>query len=290
MDNLGGNNTDFNQYVGTARNQYFYEKHPVFGLVPLNSDIDNRQWGDISSIYEEILSSGTLSTTNLTNNILLQKKLSGSDHISHWNSIQLDISSKTGFRDFSLLAQGTGTIVLLAKSDTDLAVLRIHAHPDTGQGKRGDYKNDCVRPPFTGLLQGLREPMDIADVIRIEFLPFTKVVTLLGEDKNQANMFFQHVTQNTCFDVELSEAAILPDATLMAIDPGDCKYVESFWDLSIEDQEKELSRSMALIESRLRMQSIPEGLQWLDFSGNPKQQSFFPNGNKLAIQEQTLEV
>ncbi|MGH1403106.1 MAG: hypothetical protein ACRBDL_02585 [Alphaproteobacteria bacterium] len=289
MNNDGGNRGYFNKQ-GDGVFTPFYETDPVYGLIPSDSNLSERSWTDISSIYDALLDSGDIYPTNLTNNAYLRHEVDGSNPVDHWESVQARITQVAGLNQFSLLAQGTGTVVLLGRGDERLEVLRIHAHPETKRGQSGDYKNDCVRPPFPGLLQGLREPMDVEGVMRIEFLPLAKVITVPGGEKNEINQVLSDLTQDTCFDVALAEAAVLPDATLLAVDPGDCKYVESFWELNEADRVKEVSRSLALIEHRYQTMDIPDKLQWFDLSGHPKQDRSFSNQNIIKDHHYTLEA
>lgn len=248
--------------------QAAYSYHPNYDAIPSSqSDFDQRSWGSVTQAYDQ------MQTQNMLH-IMIQKLAETGMESSYTDGLQNIIQNETDFTSFSLLAHGTGTVALLAKSDSDIAVLRVSAHPESPLGSESAY-DDTHRSNFPGLLQSLKDPINLNGIVQVEVLPWLQIAELSQEHKKVYTEFLQALTENTVYEPSISEIALLPDGTVMAFDPGELKYNDDYKALSVLEQEAEEMRSSALVEERLRSWDIPEQFQYFDADGGLKQDRMF---------------
>lgn len=260
-----------------------YRVDPTFGFLPSSFDVDKRSWGSVSDAYHET----TLSVPNMIN-LFQFREASDDARIKH---IQDSLEANTPYKDFSFLAQGSGTIVMLGRAESGIAVLRVVAHPDSMVGK--NLRDDCVRSNFPGLLHGISQPVDIEGKLRVETLPFVQSEVIPAEDRILFDSVLLELTQGTCYTPKISEFAILPDFTLMGLDPGECPYAPEFWDLSPEQRVAEEKRSIDIIIDRMHESSeVLASLGWITADGKLKQDVFFPatGGSSSLSDDATLQI
>lgn len=292
MSNQGDKNTGFNSHAVQLINQGAYEMHPVYGAVPADADLDNREWGSIASIYSELLDDGALKLANKRNHMVLARLSGGElDGVSHWDDVERSIREETGFEEFSLLQQGNSAVAILGRNEHSIGVLRVCTYPTIRDGRPSIDAGDSIRVPMPGLLQGLREPLDFQNKVRIEVLPYAHVINFSFDERKSYEEFVADIVEGTCFQTSVTEAVMLPDATLLILDPGECRYKDSFWDLSEEDRAKELQRSLSVIAERQSQLDVHDHRRWFDMNGGLKQDRFFSSAFKRGdMQPAVIEI
>ncbi len=243
-----------------------YVEHQHYGLVPESVDVDDRNWGSLEEAYDGI--KPQVGTTIMLNQV---KPPEG---ISRKKFIEQQVEEQTDFHSFSLLAQGTSTVVMLARSDDNVAVLRFSCHPESKAGS-GQYKVDCRRTEFSGLLQGMREPIEIGKGMQVEVLPLGQIITLSSDEVATYDTYLDELTKDTIYKPSVHEKMVLPDGTLVAFDPGECRYVDEYWDMDDAQRLEEETKSKELVALRLQSWDVPEALNPLEKSGELKQNKFF---------------
>ena len=246
-----------------------YTEHDKYGYVPTAMDIDNREWSSFEDAMKGV-------KTTIGNKIALRmvKAPEGQDRDSFMDET---LTSATGFTQYSLLAQGTSTIVMLAKSETELAAVRLSGHPDSYLGHTA-YRDDFNRSECQTLLQPIGRTIDLGEnAMQAEILPPVQVLSDLAyEDRRAYHAFLDELLEDTIYKPKVHEIAALPDGTVIAFDPGECMYSPEYWDLSEADQFKAEAESLKLIESRLKGWDISPHLNPIDKNGDLKQDRFFP--------------
>lgn len=170
------------------------------------------------------------------------------------------VSDQTEFHSFSLLAQGTSTVVMLAQSDDDLAIMRFSSHPDTSNGQV--MRDDCNRCKFPGLLQPLQENVVIGhSIMQAEILPLIQLHSLSKEDNTLYHEYMDMLLEETVYENNMHELAILPDSTLIVFDPGELPYTNEYWELDDTQKVAEEKQSLDLILMRLESWNIPKNLK-----------------------------
>lgn len=239
-----------------------YENREGYGHIPRGMDVDNRPWGSIAEAYAAM-------GKKKSSTIIALRALGDMD--SAYKRIEEAVRSNTGFDSFSFLQQGNSAVAILASSETDFAVLRITLHPEHTLAQ----KSDTVRSAFPGLLQGRQAPIKIDDKVQVEVLPAVSIVDL-GEGKKLFHRLIADLCEDTCYQADFNEAAILPDGTIMVLDPGECRYRDDFFDVDEQEQKAQIATSNALINQRLDDWGIPSVMQWTASNGSPKQDFYFP--------------
>lgn len=240
-----------------------YEQHDLCGLVPTGVDLDNRDWSSLEEAWQEVSSS----VPYLVMRAQLNKDLGGG---VFEECVSKHVSEQSDFHSFSFLAQGTSTVVMLAKSDNDLAVMRFSPHPSTSNGKL--MKDDCNRCHFPGLLQPIRDNLIIGNnIMQAEIMPLVQTHPLDSEDKLVYNEYMDMLLEGTVYRMNGAETAILPDSTLVLFDPGEVPYTNEYWES--EDYNKFLDEeaSKSLVMMRINSWGIPENLIPVDQSYDLKQ-------------------
>lgn len=253
--------------IDSTRGRTEYTIHSSYGYIPCEIEIEARDWGSVSDACQSEVSNIVKILTTTAMNI--------PPDMTREEYIEDKVRKATGLHDFSFLKQGSQTTILLARSNSDLSVLRICAHPDFSAKYLPNYKDDCVRPEFPGLLQPKHELIDIDQVLQVEVLPAVQALELNHEERNALQRFLQEITAQTCYEPALVETMVLPDGTLIGVDPGEMPYKKHFWELSLKDKKSEENRSLDLISERQVTWNIPEQLKWFDPEGTLKQDLFF---------------
>ncbi len=205
-----------------------YKPHDLCAHVPVGMDIDGRDWSSLEEAWKGV----HLSVPHFVMKSQMKNDLGDS---TYEECISKRVSDKTDFHLFSLLAQGTSTIVMLAQSDDDLAVLRFSSHPNTPNGEI--MRDDCNRCEFPGLLQPLRDNVIIGrDIMQVEVLPLVQMYKLSNDDYSTYNQFMHMLLEDTVYRNNVHETAILPDSTLISFDPGEVPYTDEYWEL--DDEQK----------------------------------------------------
>ena len=253
-----------------AADKVLYINHAVYGYIPATLDIENRSWGSVANAYSEM---GTMTLGNLVTDRSLKIK----DEAEKFARIQGAITDATGFHSFSLVSQGNSAIVLLGRSDTALSILRVCAHPEAAKQRKSiDRINESVRSAFPGLLQSRQDPISIDDLMQIEILPPVQYIRLEDEERLLAARTFEDIAKDTCYEVNINELAVLPDGTLVIVDPGECHYKPEFWQLNSQGQEDVIAESQDQIDQNSWDLHVPEQFVWVEHDGSLKQNRFFP--------------
>ncbi len=256
-------------HLGEAMSeQADYIEHPDYGYVPSSMDIDNREWGSVAEAFEHRTQRSPVS--------MIYMLLKPDNGVSREDYLEKAISEETGFDEFSFVAQGTATTILLGRNEHEVALLRISPHLDRINKALPSYRSDCVRAQFPGLLQPLQEPVEVDGTMQVEVLPAGQVVVLTTEQKAVLNQYLSDITEGTCYEVSLQEALVLPDGSVVGFDPGEITYKDDFWDLTDEAKLEEEQRSIDLVKMRQQAWNVPAQLQWVGPTGELKQDSFFP--------------
>lgn len=252
-----------------------YVDDPLYGFIPESVAAKDRQWGSFVDTM------GGIKTT-IGNRVALHmvKPPNGQER----DSFMADqVMEQSNFTSFSLLGQGNSTIVMLAKSDEDMAVLRISGHTDSYLAETA-YRDDYYRPEFPGLLQPMSEKIAIGDkALQAEVLPPIQVIELESEDRRTYQAFLEELTEGTVYHPQIAETMILPDGTLMCFDPGECHYTDEYWDLEEDARVHAEAQSKDVIALRLKSWDLPAELNPLDQDGASKQHAFF------TLAEQTMQ-
>lgn len=254
----------------TVSTRAAYEEHPVYGSVPQGANLDGRAWGTIPDIY------GDIKHTVL--GMAMMRQLKEQDGVSREEQIERAVMESTPYDSFSLLSQEKGTIVLLGKSENSVGVLRVSPHPDSQfVSLMSTRKNDSTRTEFQGMLQGRQQPINVGNALQVEVTPFGQIAELSGEEKQTFGKFLHALTEDTCYEPDdLKEVMLLPDATMIMFDCGECAYSQDYWDMTIPERMAKEGESKNLIEMRLKSWGLPEQLIPIDRDGGLKQDRFFP--------------
>ena len=216
-------------------------------------DIEGRDWGTLEEAWKGV-------RTSIPYLVMKAQMKNDLGDRTYEECISKRLSEQTDFHLFSLLAQGTSTIVMLAQSDDDLTVLRFSSHPDTPNGRI--MKDDCNRCEFPGLLQPVRDNVIIgSDIMQVEVLPLVQLHKLSNDDYSTYNQYTSMLLEDTVYKNNVHETAILPDSTLISFDPGEVPYTDEYWELDDEQKVAAEERSKDLILMRLESWNIPENLK-----------------------------
>ncbi len=240
-----------------------YNDHPTYGHIPAALEIDNRDWGNLADIY----ASQKLTIVNMLTINALDGKAS-----ENARTIQDRIEAETGCTEFSLLKQGNQGFVVLGRSEGRLLAHRVVMHEDLLGSKKTD---DAIRAQFPGMLQPLRDAINLNDRVKVEVLPIGQVIELNPEDTYTFYNFTKELCDDTCFNSQAHEIMLQPDGTMTLFDPGECPYVDNFFDKSPEEQQEEIQRSIELVQLRQDSWGVPDQLKWINKDGSLKQDKFF---------------
>ncbi|PCI56803.1 MAG: hypothetical protein COB36_00570 [Alphaproteobacteria bacterium] len=230
-----------------------YKPHDLCVHVPADMDIDGRDWTTLEDAWKGV----KISVPHIVMKLQLSKDLSDK---TYEECISEHVSDQTESHSFSLLAQGTSTVVMLAQSDDDLVIMRFSSHPETSNGKI--MRDDCNRCKFPGLLQPLQENVIIGhNIMQAEILPLIQLHSLSKEDSTLYHEYMDMLLEDTVYENNMHELAILPDSTLIVFDPGELPYTNEYWELDDAQKVIEEKRSLDLILMRMESWDIPENLK-----------------------------
>lgn len=266
----------FSAKVKTVADRDYYH-HEQYGFLPKKIAIEGQEWGGIEDSLNDWGTVGGMITL-----ASLKQKYGDDAHIK----IAEEVHNNTSFDQFSFLAHTEHALVFLGKSDTELGVLRVSAHPNSPLGSRAGNREDCTRPHFQGVLQGRADPLSVDGILQIELLPLVITGTLPHAEKVVFNNYLKSLVEGTCYsaDVGVSEFAILPDGMAMGLDPSDVNYRPEFWGLNPKQQLNEELRSLSIITDRLlNTPKLPEGVKWVDDDGVNKQYRIYPDLQKPSL-------
>lgn len=264
-----------NRVKAVAERDYYH--HEQYGFLPSKIQVDGQEWGGIENSLNDWGTVGGMIT------LAPIRRKYGEDTYSR---IADEIHENTNFSHFSFLAHTEHALVFLGKSDTELGVLRLSAHPISPLGSKEGNRTDCTRPHFPGILQGRADPLNVDNILQIELLPLVITGVLPYKDQVVFNDYLKSLVEGTCYnaDVGVAEFAILPDGMAMGLDPSDVNYKPDFWNLSAREQLKEENRSLTIVLDRLiNTPELPEGVKWVDDNGINKQYKIYPDFVRPSI-------
>lgn len=258
-----------------------YEETKEGYLIPKGFDLEGRRWGTVADIFHESIAEISIPRRLID---VAMKKDVGEDypHVVHERLVQ-----ETGFNEFSLLAKSQGTLAVLGRSDDHVVVLRIAAHPNSRIGEVS-MRDDVNRSNFQGLVQPLSEPINISDQMQVEVMPFGQTLRFhddeLGDYASEYRDFMKEITDGTCFESSVSEVLLMPDGEILALDPGEMRYKDEYWELGAKARTDFESLSVGLIKMRQESWDLPENLKWITPDGDLKQDHAFADV-KHAVEE-----
>ena len=186
--------------------------------------------------------------------------------------IEKKIRDNTDFESFSFLKEGYSSYVMLGKSKDNVSALRMTSDP---RAKSNHIWKESLRNKFPGLIQSLSDPINIDSKVQIEEMPFVHVRDLKVSSPLPSLM--GQLAEDTCFApdlTEMKEVTILPDHTILSLDPGECPYALAYWDMEPSKRDDFEARSIEIVRNRLqqeRFAHIPEQLRWFTDDGQLKQ-------------------
>ncbi|MGH1378280.1 MAG: hypothetical protein ACRBB3_05610 [Alphaproteobacteria bacterium] len=230
-----------------------YKPHDLCSHIPADMDIEGRDWGSLAEAWSNVDST----VPYIVMKSQMNDELCGN---SYEGFIEKSVRNQSSFYSFSFLAQGTSTVVMLAQSDDDLAVMRFSSHPDTNNGRI--MKEDCNRCEFPGLLQPIMDNIIIGnDIMQVEVMPIVQPYKLEQGDLPIYNEYLDLLLEGTVYESKAYETALLPDSTLILFDPGELHYIDAYWDMDETQKYAEEEKSKDLILMRIEAWDIPDNLR-----------------------------